>query len=138
MLDTGAGPAPTRGGHVQVTAAQRRRQQKITAELSRIALALPGSVEVRRTECGKPNCRCHTGPESRHGPYNVWTRKVNARTVTKVLTDDELEDYRPLLDSSRRLRELVHELHQLTLQIVEADQARRRRTRRPRPRPKAS
>jgi hypothetical protein len=123
---------------MQITAAQHRRQQKIAAELSRIELALPGSIEVRRTKCGKPNCRCHTDPESRHGPYNVWTRKVNARTVTKVLTDDELKDYRPLLDSSRRLRALVDELHQLTLQIVEADQTRRRRTHRPRSRPKAS
>jgi hypothetical protein len=104
---------------VQLTAEQRRKQRRIAAALARIDLALPGSVEVRRTRCGKPACRCHSDDDSRHGPYIVWTRKVNARTVTKVLTEDELREYRDWLDNSRRLRELVDELHQLTLHVVE-------------------
>lgn len=111
---------------MQLTAEQRRRQRRIAAALDRIDLALPGSIEVRRTRCGKPACRCHADPDARHGPYIVWTRKVNARTVTKVLTEEELRAYRPWFDNSKRLRELVDELHQLTLQIVGAEQARSR------------
>ncbi len=112
---------------LQLTAEQRRRQHKIAVALASIDLALPGSVEVRRTRCGKPQCRCHSDEEARHGPYIVWTRKVNARTVTKVLSEDELADYRAWLDNSRRLRELVDELHKLTLQVVEEQQGRSRR-----------
>jgi hypothetical protein len=111
---------------MQLTAEQRRRQRRIAAALARIDLALPGSVEIRRTRCGKPACRCHTDPDTRHGPYIVWTRKVNARTVTRVLTEDQLHDYQAWLDNARRLRELVDELHQLTLQVIEADQPRQR------------
>ncbi|MDA8399371.1 MAG: hypothetical protein M0008_04880, partial [Actinomycetota bacterium] len=48
----------------------------------------------------------------------------NARTVTKVLSQDELDDYRAWLDNSRRLRKLVDDLHKLTLQVVEERQAR--------------
>ena len=58
---------------------------------------------------------------------------MNARTVTKVLSEDELGDYRAWLDNSRRLRELVDELrelvdelHKLTLQVVEEQQGRSR------------
>jgi len=118
---------------MRLTAEQRRRQKRITAALAGIDLALPGSIEVRRTRCGKPNCRCQTDPAARHGPYIVWTRKVNAGTVTKVLTEEQLRDYRGWLDNARQLRRLVDELHQLTLQIVDADQLRGRREPRPRP-----
>ena len=51
---------------------------------------------------------------------------MNARTVTKVLSEDELGDYRAWLDNSRRLRALVDELHKLTLQVVEEQQGRSR------------
>lgn len=109
---------------LQLTAEQRRRQRKIITALASIDLALPGSIEVRRTRCGKPQCRCHRDDAARHGPYIVWTRKVNARTVTKVLSEDELDGYRAWLDNSRRLRELVDELHKLTLHVVEGQQRR--------------
>jgi hypothetical protein len=111
-------------GVLQLTAQQRRHQRRIAAALASIDLALPGSVEVRRTRCGKPQCRCHNDDAARHGPYIVWTRKVNARTVTKVLSEGELDHYRAWLDNSRRLRALVDELHRLTLQIVEERQDR--------------
>ena len=113
-------------GALQLTAEQRRRQAKIATALASIGLALPGSVEVRHTRCGKPQCRCHSDDAARHGPYIVWTRKVNARTVTKVMSEDEPGDYRAWLDNSRRLRALVDELHKLTLQVVEEQQGRSR------------
>jgi len=109
---------------MRLTAEQRRRQQRITAALAGIDFALPGSVEVRRTRCGKPTCRCHSDETALHGPYIVWTRKIKARTVTRVLTEEQLADYRAWLDNARLLRKLVDELHQLTLQVIEADQPR--------------
>ncbi len=110
-----------------LSAKQRRQQRRIASAIASIDLALPGSVEVRRTRCGKPSCRCHSDDAARHGPYIVWTRKVNARTVTKVLTEEEFARYRGWLDNARRLRELVDELHKLTLQIIEEHQDKPRR-----------
>ena len=107
-----------------LSAKQRRQQRKIASAIASIDLALPGSIEVRRTRCGKASCRCHTDDAARHGPYIVWTRKVNARTVTRVLSEEELASYQGWLDNARRLRELVDELHKLTLQIVEEHQDR--------------
>ncbi len=99
----------------------RAKQARIAKTLSEMGLALPGSIEVRRTRCGKANCRCKAEPPQLHGPYIVWTRKVNAKTVTRVLTAEQAEDYRPMLDNARRIRELVTELQDLTLQLVETD-----------------
>ncbi|MGH9177369.1 MAG: DUF6788 family protein [Acidimicrobiales bacterium] len=104
-----------------LSAAQRRRQQRVTAALAAVDLALPGSIQVRRTRCGNPRCACHGEPARLHGPYIVWTRKVAQRTVTKVLTEEQLAALKPMLDNSRRLRNLLDELHELTLELVEAE-----------------
>ncbi len=106
---------------MRISAKQRRAQQRISTAISQIDLALPGSVEVRWTTCGKRNCRCHADPPQPHGPYNVWTRKVDGKTVTKVLSPEQLADYQPWLDNARELRTLLTELHDLTLQIVDED-----------------
>jgi len=112
---------------VRLSAAQRRRHQRLTAALAAVDLALPGSIQVRRTRCGNPRCACHGEPPRLHGPYIVWTRKVAQRTVTKVLTEEQLAAFQPMLDNSRRLRAFVAELHELTLEIVEAELSQAKR-----------
>ena len=101
--------------------AARAKQARIAKALSELGMALPGSVEVRSTRCGKANCRCKADPAQLHGPYIVWTRKVYTKTVTRVLSPEQLEDYRPLFDNAKRLRELVTELQSLTLDVVDSD-----------------
>ena len=56
-----------------------------------------------------------------HGPYHQWTRKISGKTVTRILSDDQLDDYQPWFDNHRRLRELIAELETLTLAIADAD-----------------
>jgi hypothetical protein len=55
------------------------------------------------------------------GPYAEWTRKIGGKTVTRRLTPRELAEYQPLFDSARKLRALLAELQDLTLQIIEED-----------------
>ena len=112
---------------IPLTARQRAAKRRIEEALAEPGLALVGSVEVRRTRCGTKTCACHSEPDRLHGPYIVWTRKANGRTVTRVLSDDQLAAYQPLIDNSRRLRELLAELHELTLEVVQADAERRGR-----------
>jgi hypothetical protein len=96
-------------------------QRRIVGEIAKVGYALPGTLTVRAYRCGKANCRCHTDPEAMHGPYNYWSRKVGSVTKTRVLTDEQLDDYREWLDNARRLKALTAELHELTLAIVDED-----------------
>ena len=82
--------------------------------------ALPGTLTVRAYACGKPGCRCHADPPRLHGPYAEWTRKIGGKTVTRRLTPAELAEYQPLFDKAKRLRVLLAELQDLTLEIIEA------------------
>lgn len=99
--------------------ATRRAQQRIAAELAAIDFALPGSIVQRMMRCGQRRCRCKNDPPQLHGPYLQWTRKVHGKTVTKMLTPDQLTRYQAWLDNARRLRELTTELETLTIQAVE-------------------
>ena len=109
---------------VSPTPAQQARAQAIAAEIAALAaagFALPGTLADRMTRCGRPNCRCHADPPRLHGPYHQWTRKKDGKTATKILTDDQLADYQPWFDNHRRLRELLAELEDLSLEITEND-----------------
>src|SRR6266566_5839196 len=107
---------------MEPTAAQCAALDKITAGIAAAAgPALPGTLTVRAYACGKPNCRCHAGPPRLHGPYAEWTRKIGGKTVTRRLSPAELAEYQPLFDNAKKLRALLTELQDLTLEIIEAD-----------------
>jgi len=96
----------------------KSRQRQIMAEIAKIGLCLPGSLVERTTRCGTPSCRCHTDPSRRHGPYPSWTRRVDGKTVTRTLSTEQAERYKPLFDNSRRLRALIAELEELSVGVV--------------------
>jgi hypothetical protein len=85
-----------------------------------LGLALPGTLIERHVRCGRANCRCHADPPVLHGPYWQWTRKAAGKTITRLVPDGQLDDYRQWLDNHRKLRALVAELEALTLAIADA------------------
>jgi hypothetical protein len=105
---------------MEVSPAQQAARERIAAELAATGLALPGTLTVRAYACGKRNCRCHADPPRLHGPYAEWTRKIGSKTVTRRLTDAELAAWQPLFDNAKKIRALLAELQDLTLDIIEA------------------
>ena len=122
----GAGDAACDDEDVSPTRRQQARAAGIAAELASLGLALPGTLIERHVRCGKPGCRCHADPPVLHGPYWQWTRKVAGKTITRLVPDEQLDDYRQWLDNHRRLRALVAELEALTLAVADAGPRRKR------------
>lgn len=56
-----------------------------------------------------------------HGPYFQWTRKINQKTVTRNLTDEQWQRYKQWFDNAKRLRKLLADLETLSLEIFEHD-----------------
>ena len=108
---------------MKVSTKRQAKQRRLAAQLGEIGFALPGSLTVKAYRCGKQNCRCHSDPPRLHGPYAFWTRKVNNKTVTRMLNDEELADYQPMFDNARKIRDLVTQLHELSLELVEPAEA---------------
>jgi hypothetical protein len=87
----------------------------IQAALSQIGFCLPGTITIRHARCGKPRCACAADPPALHGPYIQWTRTVNGKTVTRLLTPAQHKAYAPWFANARRLRALTAELEALSL-----------------------
>lgn len=98
--------------------AQRRDQAAIARRLADAGFALPGSLIERTTACGKAQCRCKADPPRLHGPYHQWTRKIDGKTVTKNLTDDQFARYGPWFANAQTLRRALSELEELSLGIA--------------------
>jgi hypothetical protein len=109
------------GGPVPPTPEQRAEAKRIARELAGVGFVLPGTMTERRTRCGKANCHCHADVPVLHGPYHQWTRKVDQKTVTRLMSDEQFADYAPWFENQRVLRSRVIELEQLGLAIVEDD-----------------
>ena len=105
---------------MDVSPAQQAARNRIAAELAATGFALPGTLTIRAYACGKQNCRCHADPPRLHGPYAEWTRKIGGKTVTRRLTQAELTAWQPLFDNAKKIRALLAELQDLTLDIIEA------------------
>jgi len=101
-------------------AADRRAQAKIAAKLGSTGFALPGTILERRICCKKPGCRCTADPPKLHGPYHQWTRKVNGKTKTRLLTAEQMERYSSWFENAKRIRALARELEALSLDIAES------------------
>ena len=111
----------------------RARARSIAKEIAALGFVLPGTLSERYLTCTHVGCRCHDDPPRLHGPYWYWTRKVDAKTVTKMLSPEQVAEYQEWFDNRKRLRELVGELEALGLGIVEADVRTPRRRRRSAP-----
>lgn len=100
---------------------RRAKQARIAVALGQAGFALPGTVLVRSYACGKQNCRCHADPPRLHGPYIQWTRKVDQKTVTRKLTEEQWGRYRDWFDNAKRLRQLLSDLETISMEIFEQD-----------------
>jgi hypothetical protein len=105
----------------------RAEARRLARELGQVGMVLPGTLSRRSTRCGRSGCHCHDDPPQLHGPYWWWTRKVNAKTVTRLLTDEQAADYQQWFDNMKALRSIVSELEDLALKILEEDPRAARR-----------
>ena len=96
----------------------KSRHRQIMAEIAKVGFCLPGSLVARTTRCGNSGCACHTDPDKRHGPYPSWTRRVAGKTVTRTLSAEQAERYKPFFQNSRRLKGLVEDLEALSVRVV--------------------
>lgn len=95
--------------------------RRIVAQLAKLGPALPGTLTERYTRCGRAGCRCMADPPRPHGPYWSWTRKVANKTVTRYLSEEQYQRYRPWFENARRARQLLAELEALGLASMDQE-----------------
>ena len=99
--------------------AEQVEKERIVAQLCGVGYCLPGSIVERRMRCGRPSCACKADPPVLHGPYRQWSRKIDSKTVSRWLSNEQLERYEEWFANARRVRDLLTELEALSLRIAE-------------------
>lgn len=87
-----------------------KRRNEICEELASIGDLRPGSLVARYRKCGKPNCHCAQEEGGGHGPSWSLTRKVDGKTVTKIIPPSAVSQTEGHIAEYRRLRKLTGEL----------------------------
>jgi hypothetical protein len=105
----------------------RARYAQLKSELQELGFVCVGSLQTRHLECGKPTCHCHESPSNRHGPYHYWTRKVAGKTVSVLVSDEDLVRYREWIASNRALDRVVREMRKISARALTLRTARKPR-----------
>lgn len=101
-------------------AADRRAQARLATTLGSVGFALPGTILERLICCKNPRCRCMADPPQLHGPYFQWTRKIDGKTVTLLLSAEQMDRYRDWFDNAKAIRAAAKDLEALSLEIAES------------------
>jgi hypothetical protein len=99
--------------------AEEAERRRIVAALGEIGYCLPGSIVERLMRCGRPGCACKADPPVLHGPYHQWSRKIDGKTVSRYLSEEQYASYRVWFENAKRARDLLTELEVLSLRVAE-------------------
>ena len=97
----------------------QKKYSLLKKKIEEIGFICTGSVFSAFKTCGNPNCRCHKDKSARHGPYNIWTRKVRAKTITRTLTDEQAKFCRKCIQNMRKLEGILIKMRDISVQCVE-------------------
>ena len=95
------------------------KYQELRRQLAKTGYICTGSIGIVYRKCGKPYCVCAKKEEVLHGPYNVWTRKVKGKTVTRNLTEKQAQLCRECIKNLRQVEKIIEEMKTLTVQYIE-------------------
>jgi len=95
-----------------------RRIEAIKRQIGALDLICSGTLLERTKVCGKPNCRCATDPDARHGPYHEWNRREAGRLRHRVVSADEAQRIGLAMDDYQRLLEFLRKWEDESIGII--------------------
>jgi len=96
----------------------RRKVLDLSQNLKDTGFILYGTVSKHYMKCGHMGCKCHGDPPQLHGPYYDWTRKVNGKTKTIRLTEDQAKTVEEWISNMRRVEKILEEIEKISVQAA--------------------
>ena len=78
-----------------------------------------GTIIKKYGPCGKEGCRCAQDKRNWHGPYYIWTRKENGKTITRSLSAAQAQFCRKAIRNMRKLKAQIKRWKRKSLQAIE-------------------
>jgi hypothetical protein len=105
-------------------------QRQLQCRLKKLTTSTPvlaASLAFYSHRCGRPTCRCRHGGPLHTGQHLTFKQGGTTRSV--YVPKDLLPEVRSWLAEHQRLKQLLHEIHQLTVALVRSHARQRRRQR---------
>jgi hypothetical protein len=80
---------------------------------------LTGTIIKKYCPCGKKGCLCTKGEKNWHGPYHIWTRKENGKTVTKSLSPRQAKFCRKAIENMQKLKSQLEKWRRESSKVIE-------------------
>jgi hypothetical protein len=80
---------------------------------------LTGTIIKKYGPCGKAGCRCADDKRNWHGPYYIWTRKENGKTVTRCLSVEYAQFCSKAISNMQKLKTQIEKWKQESLKVIE-------------------
>ena len=81
--------------------------QAVAARLTQPHPMRRGSLSERFVKCSKSGCGCATDPNARHGPYFSWTRVVDGKTQSRLLSREQAAVVKNQIEAGHQFRDEV-------------------------------
>jgi len=101
----------------------------LASRLKKLATTSPilaASLNAYTHRCGTPTCRCHHGGPLHAGQHLTFKGPGN-KTRSVYVPKDLLPEVQAWIAEHKRLKLLLHEIHQLSLALVRTHARHRRR-----------
>ena len=103
----------------------RRLLQGRLRKLATTSPVLAASLCPYTHRCGRPACRCHHGGPLHHGQHLTFKEQGKTRSV--YVPKDLLPEVRTWVAEHKRLKQLLQEIHQLSVALVRTHARHQRR-----------
>ena len=105
----------------------RRSRDSRLRQLGEIQAFAAGTLKLVNVRCGRKGCRCADGEGH---PSNYLAMNIAGKKVTQYIRREDLPDVRKLVSEYKRLKRLVKEISELTMELIAAEAYVRREQRR--------
>jgi hypothetical protein len=96
----------------------RDKISALSRNLQDTGFILYGTVRKHYMKCGHMGCRCRSNPPQLHGPYYDWTRRVEGKTKTVRLTEDQARIVEQWIGNMRKVEKAISEMEKISVQAA--------------------
>jgi hypothetical protein len=97
----------------------RNKISVLSGNLQDTGFILYGTVRKHYMKCGHKGCKCHSDPPQLHGPYYDWTRRVEGKTKTVRLTENQAKIVNQWISNMRKVEQIISEMEKISVQAAE-------------------
>lgn len=96
-----------------------KKYNSLKKQIMKIGYICIGSINTVYTKCGNSYCSCSKDETKKHGPYYLWTKKINGKTVSKRLSEKQMKVCRKFFNNNKRLKDVIEKMKDISVKIIE-------------------